>query len=136
MIFTILFGDPYAISLTFLIILILWVFIGLKAGQLLEALGILKRAGATVAGFVFTILLAQTTLLRTLAKLCLDIILSSANWWMRLITVIFFVVFFFVLSYLISLVSKKIKEGRAAKKEGKLDEKVEEVESITKGLKG
>ncbi|MEK6825904.1 MAG: hypothetical protein AABY00_03900, partial [Nanoarchaeota archaeon] len=119
-IFKILFGDPYALSLTFLIILILWIFISVKAGQLIQASGILDGITATLAGFIFSILLAQTTLLRTLAKLSLDIITSSANWWIRLIVAIFIIVMLFIVSYLVSLIRKSLKDNRATKREEKL----------------
>ncbi len=134
-IFKIIFGDPYAISLTFLLILILWLFIGAQSGRLLEASGLLKGGSAILAGFIFTILLAQTTLLRSLAKLCLDIVTQSANWWIRLIVGIVIVVLFFILSYLVSLTRKSMIEKRKKKREEKLDEKTEEVEEIEKGLK-
>ncbi len=130
----ILFGDPYAISFTFLVIVLLWLFIGAKSGQLFEASGILKGGATIIAGFVFTVLLAQTTILRTIAKLCLDIITSSANWWIRFIAAIMLVFLFFIISYLLSIARKAMIENRAKKKEEKRDERDEELKALEKGI--
>jgi uncharacterized integral membrane protein len=134
-IFRIVFGDPYSLSLTFLVIIILWIFIGVKSGQLLEASGLLKGAPAIVAGFVFSVLLAQTTAIRNISKITLDLVFKAENWALQIIIALLFFVVLFIISYIMSISEKALKERRKAKKEQKLEEKTEEVEAIAKGLK-
>ncbi len=134
-IFKVLFGDPYAISLTFLLVFVLWLFIAVKSGQIIESSGILKGGSTIIAGFVFTILLAQTTLLRTIAKLCLDLVTKAENLWMRLIVAIVLIVLFFIASYLVSMFRKSAIENKKKKKFEEMEEKTEEVEAMTEGLK-
>ncbi|MBM3232944.1 hypothetical protein FJZ18_02130 [Candidatus Pacearchaeota archaeon] len=135
LIFRIVFGDPYSLSLVFLIIIILWVFIGVKSGQLFEASGILKGAPSIIAGFVFSILLAQTTIIRNISKITLDLVFKAENWALQLIIALLFFVVLFIISYIMSISEKALKERRKAKKEQKLDEKTEEIEALEKGLK-
>lgn len=131
----ILFGDDYSISLTFLLILILWLFIGVKAGQFISASEIIKGWLAISIGFLLSVILAQTGILKTISLFAISIIFKPENWWMRLILGAIALILFALLFYISRLIEKAIKEKLKKEEESKRKQTQKELEAFSTEIK-
>ena len=127
-------GEPYSLSITFLIIFILWFLAGAKAGSYLEVTGILKGISASAAGFLFAVILAQTGIFRTISVFMVSVVLKESSWWVRVIIILAWFIGVAIIFYLSQSIEKIIKKNKqeAEKKKEKATE--EKVENLTEAL--
>lgn len=130
--FQIVFGHPYEISLTFLIILILWIFLFVKIKQISSALG-MKESFSYITGAIIAIIFAQLILAR-LAGGIISLILAPENWWMRVLISVFSIVGLIATNVIIKLIKKNLEMGKKARKEREVDNNIEKMKTLTKSI--
>ncbi|MDO8459620.1 MAG: hypothetical protein Q7S74_00785 [Nanoarchaeota archaeon] len=133
-VFLILFGYPYEISLTLLIIFILWLFFIVQSTKIIESLGLVKGWTAILIGIAFAVILAQLKIFKIIATSTLNLIQKSDNWWMHLIL---WVVVLGVLAcaYVFSsILAKNLKEKHKSKVEQESEQKLKEIKGVTEGM--
>ena len=139
LVFEILFGQPYSLSLTLFFIILLWFFFFLKFGEVLTDYSIFSSGISLLIGLGATIILAQSNLFFKIVQFFGWLIFSQQTVWVR--WVIFWVIIF-ALAFAYKATSAL---GEAAKTKKEKMEKEEEkhnrgiiktfANSISKALK-
>ena len=120
-VFQVLFGVPYSLSLILFFIIIIWVYVMFNIAGLVEAGGLFPGAYSYIAGFLVSIILAQFAVYEKVILFLGNLIFSPANMWVR--TLIFaIVVFAFVL---IEIGDRKLAEFLKSKRANEAQHKEE-----------
>ncbi len=134
LIFNILFAQPYTLSLTFFCLVILWLLIiGTSTDIISSGIGLKKGVSWLLAG-LFAIILAQVGILKVVVTFVLDIILSQADWWIRLLFFIIAGAALLVYWYASKAIAKSLKASKERKKSAEQDEKIKELEAFEQGV--
>ena len=142
-VFVVLFGENYSLSLTLLFIVILWFYSFFKLSEILTDYSTFSSSVATLIGLGFSIIMAQLKFFRVLVESFGWLVFSQEAWWLRLII---FIVIGFVMIFLYKLSSQvgdSFKKNREKTKEEmeKLEEKINSgiiksfADTIVKALK-
>jgi hypothetical protein len=134
--FKILFGMPYEFSLTFLFVLIFWVWLALSIERPINAYGLFGMKGFWFSGLLalgISIISAQLKIFVFAANGILTLIMSKESWLWRLVIIIVLFVVLFVLHQLSRKFSKSIKASKEIKAKKELEQKVEKHEAFVKG---
>ena len=142
-VFVVLFGENYSLSLTLLFIVILWFYSFFKLSEILTDYSTFSSSVATLIGLGFSIIMAQLKFFRVLVESFGWLVFSQEAWWLRLII---FIVIGFVMIFLYKLSSQvgdSFKKNREKTKEEmeKLEEKINRgiiksfADTIVKALK-
>jgi len=131
----ILFGQPYSLSVTFLIVFILWFIVGAKLGAILEASGITKGLIASAIGFLISVILAQVKVYSAIAEFAVSLFLRESSWWVRLIIALAYIIILAILIFLAQSVQNILKQKRKAKKEERQERTRREIEAFSNELK-
>jgi len=109
-VFKILFGAPYSMSLILLGIIFLWFVVFLDAGKLINSWGIMGTGGlAYLASGLLAVVLAQIKLLEYIILILGRLAFSPANRWTRLFIMLAIFLGFVFFSYFVNLYSKFLK---------------------------
>ena len=133
-IFTILFAHPYEISLTFLSIIILWLFVAIRSSEIIKSWGIIKSGFSYLTGLILTIILSQIRVIELIATSVLNLIFAPENWWLRLIIGIISLGVLAAIYVLSRMLSQYLKQQKKAKTEEQTEQKLKELKGITKGI--
>jgi hypothetical protein len=116
-VFEVLFGVPYSMSLVLLGIVLLWVFFLINISRIINASGLLSLGVSYLGGALILIIFAQLKVLESIVILLGRLAFSPEYVWTRLI--ILFVIFasFGVLSYFDRKLSAYLRLKRKAAKE-------------------
>ncbi len=138
-VFVILFGEPYSLSLTLLLIIILWGYFFFKFSEILSDYSIFSSSIAMIIGAAFTIILAQLQILRKIVEFFKWLVFTQeANIWRFLIILGIFLAMigiYYLSSYLGDSFKKnkeEMEKSRAKTERGILHKIVK---AIIKGLK-
>jgi predicted membrane protein len=139
LVFRIIFREPYSFSLTFLLVLIMWVLVAWNIKKIVSATNLVfeQKWAAWLVGILFTIILAQSNLYTAIANFILNLILAKENFWIRFalwVAVCFGIILIYYFGNIISKQLKASKEARekaATKQAGKVVQQTSE--GITKG---
>jgi len=132
--FQILFAEPYTLSPTLLIVIVLWLFFALKSAKIIESSGIINKNFAIPIGFGIAIILAQIHLLRLIVNSTYLLIFSREAWWERLILIFVALGLFGTLYYLSDYFSKYLEEAKKAKELGEMKKGIKESKAFIKGV--
>ncbi len=98
---SILLGQPYSLTLSFLLVALLWLIIAVGIGRIFTyAFSLPKWAGIPI-GFALSTLLAQLNLYAGLVSLFGALVLLYELWWARLVITIILLAVLFVFFYLL-----------------------------------
>lgn len=134
LLFQILFNEPYAISLTFLLTLVLWIFIVISSYKVWKVY-MREKWVAIVMSIGIAILVAQSTLIKIIVMAIIDLILGQQTWWIRAIMWLAFIGALFLLYYLDRVMAKKLRASRAAAEKSQMKQDVAETKAFVKGVK-
>jgi len=134
-IFIILFNEKYEFSLTFILIFILWIFLAIIFGRIINALGLLKMGLGWVVGVLCSVVLSQIGLIKLITTSILTLIYAKDLWWIRALLWAVLVIVFILVFYLNQVVSQSIEQSKKKGEENTTKEKVEVLEQFQKGVK-
>ena len=89
-VFNILFGAPYALSLALLFIIVLWIFFTINFSRLVGATGFFDGVYKWVGGILISVILAQTGFFKHLVIFFGNLVFSPDYSWMRVL--VFFLI--------------------------------------------
>lgn len=140
LIFQILLNYPYEISLTFFLILFLWIFFAIIGARIFRSIGILGSGlQNAIIGIGISVILAHVNILKNLTLLFLSIAISDKAWWIRLLLwvgLFLFAWFFALISVMIERAKikkqKQQKDADTARKAEKADQFIKSAEEGNK----
>jgi uncharacterized membrane protein len=139
LLFQILFAHPYEISVTFLFILILWVFVLVTTADVLGKSGILKGLLPFAIGIGAAIILAQVRAIQALSNFFVNLVFAKDAWWIRLIVWLLIMLTLVIFYYIGRITAAKMKKSREEKEKKATEEKAEQTEkkltALEKGMK-
>jgi hypothetical protein len=138
LIFKIVFNTPYVFSLTFFMVVLMWIFIMLTLTTLLARSDLLKGPPATAIGIGAAIILAQVGVYNHLSVWLSNLALSPQNGWVRFVIWTIIVLGFVIFFYIDQQVAETLKKRKEKRKKLETEEKAElakkEVEALAEGL--
>jgi len=135
LIFQIIFGEPYAISATFIFVFILWLFVFINASRLFESSGLIKQEGYSwLAGAGAAIIIAQINVYHYIGNGISTFAFSQEAWWARTLVFAIAVVVIVALSYMLTLLDKYMIFRKGRKQAQVLKQRSEESKEFTKGI--
>ncbi|MCU0642521.1 MAG: hypothetical protein MUF61_03020 [archaeon] len=139
LIFKIFFNYPYEFSLTFFIILFLWVFIMVAMASLLSKSELLNGPASWAIGVGASVVLAHTGVFKALSIFMSNLALARETWLMRTIIWVILLTIWIVLMYIDWAIAEKLKEMKKEKAAQKTAEEAEQagkkIEALEKGMK-
>ncbi len=133
-VFRILFGQPYSFSITLLAIIILWLFIVLKSGDIINSWGLVKGWSAYLIGAALAIILAQIQVLKMIINFLGWLVFAKKGTLWNISMILVIILIFVLLYYLFSILSKYLKEREKKKREKETETRQKALEKFTKGL--
>ncbi len=140
-VFVILFGEPYSLSLTLLFVIALWFYFFLKFSEIFTDYSSFSSSTAMVIGFALTVIFAQVKIFKKIVEFFGWLIFSQeSNIWRFVIMLVIFLVMiglYSLSSYLGKMHKKKKEEeekGRAKEERGILHRFVETIKKFQKSL--
>lgn len=134
-IFVILFGQPYSLSLTLFIIILLWTYFLFMFAKIIGDLSAFSPATSKIISLSLVIIMAQIQIIKKITEFLMWFIFAKkSTWWNILITILIILVFILLSKYSSTLV-EKIKKGQEEleKEQEKADRKV--IHSTASGIK-
>lgn len=119
-VFVILFGEPYSLSLILLCVIILWFYFFLKFSEILTDFSNFSSTTSMVIGFALTIILAQTKVLKKIIEFFAWLIFwKESNVWRFIIMLVIFLgmIGLYCLSSYLGEIHKKKKEEKEKQQE-------------------
>ncbi len=126
-VFRVLFGEPYSLSLTLFILIIFYIWFTILMSELLGAFGFLPKKTSFWLALGFSIILAQLSFFRFIVDFSLALVFARETWIARII-IIFGVIFVLVL---FGMIQKQFAKYLEQKKEEK---QKAETEAARKGI--
>lgn len=133
--FRIVFNAPYAFSLTFLGIFILWCFVAYHAGKVSAASGFIPRGGNRVLGIGVSVLFARLSFYNVLVSASLNLLRSNEYWAARIVLGIVIVGMLVLAWYGSSFFEAYLKQRKKAAQEAALQQNVAESAAFLKGVR-
>ena len=130
-IFKILIGYQYEISLTFLTILLLWIFTTDILYKIINSSEILKGWKAIASAIVCSTILAQLKIHYYITKSALDLIFKQQGWAFSIIVTIMVLGFLAVVYVASGILAKNLKKKAEKKKDKQKDVELKKVKSLT-----
>lgn len=130
-VFEILFAEPYSLSLTFFLILIIWIILFAMLFDVLARSGTLSEEASFIASLAGVILLAHFTLIKIVAVGIIKFAMGPEAWWARAITWTILIIIVVVLFRLEKTILKKDKNKDAAEK---IKDAAEQQQALVKGM--
>jgi hypothetical protein len=131
--FTVIFNEPYSFSLTFICIVLLWVFILFCSVKLFSLMEWAKGFLLWASGILFSIGLAHIGLIRAIVNFALSLIYSKDMWWYRALLWIAVIMFFGIVYYFDIFLRNRIRKSMKKRNERNIKERVEELEEAEMG---
>ncbi|MBI2631485.1 hypothetical protein HYW75_00590 [Candidatus Pacearchaeota archaeon] len=135
----IVFGEPYVVSFTFMIVVFLWVFTVYLIAKPLNALKLFNPAITLLISIGVTIMLAQMKVISTIAVFMVNFVLSKNEWYTRIILGIILIASLVVIKKVDSLLAQKIesasKENKEKNLKGIVQQTKAEMKTLERGLK-
>ena len=137
--FIIIFGEPYILSITFLVVVFLWIFTVYIIAKPLNASKLFNPAITLLISIGISIMLANMKVINTLAVFIVNLVLSKNEWWTRIILGIIIVAALVVIKKIDSLLAQKIeaatKENKEKTLQGTVRQTKAEMQALERGLK-
>ena len=115
--FRVFLNEDYAFTLTFLLTLIIWVFLMTLSADAIYNFGLLKRFSSLVFGLCFSVLVAKTGIIHKAVPSLIYFISSREAWWMRALVWLAFLAILIYLGYLIHGAGKWFSAQKKKRKE-------------------
>lgn len=133
-VFRILFGMPYSLSLTLFFVIVFWLFIAIGTADLTrKGLGILEGV-AYILGIVSAVILAQLQILKGLSTFLIKFIFYPEAAWARFIVFVLVIAILIIIYYFKSALSQALEQRRKKLKEEETEQKQKELKKVTQGL--
>ena len=135
-IFRILFGVPYELSLTMFFIIVLWFCVLLGLPDIIDSIDFFNKISNWIVSLLVVIILAQAQFFRVIVNLTDRLLFAPENGWIRLILgIIIFFIFVFIY-YVEKIVGKYFNQLKKKRKDEEAEENpvAKQLEHIQKGL--
>jgi hypothetical protein len=138
LLFKIVFNTPYEFSLTFFMVVLLWIFVLISLSTLLARSDLLKGPASTAIGLGAAIILAQVNVFKYLSIFLSNLALARENAWIRFIIWTIIVICFIIIFYIDQQVAEELKKRKEEKKKLETERTAkqarEEIKALEKGL--
>jgi len=131
----IIFAHPYEISLTFFLILILWLLILIQSTKIVKSSEIIKKELAFPIGIAIAIIFAQLKIIKLIVTFSLDLAFKQENWWIRVIIIIFFLAFVALAYALSGILAQHFKKQKEAKTKKETEQELSNMKRFSTGIK-
>ncbi|MBI2629529.1 hypothetical protein HYW76_00340 [Candidatus Pacearchaeota archaeon] len=121
-VFRILFGMDYALSMTLLFVIILWLIVFLKSSKMIAALDFLKGWAAYIIGLLFALTLAHLKVFKIIINAVGVFIFSKEAAWARTLLIIASVLIILAFYYFLDILSTYINKKNEEKKKRKAEQ--------------
>lgn len=118
-IFYILFGMKYELTLTFFLVMILWIIVFVKIAEGIHNAFDTNEAVSLGISFAVCIILGQLNLFYIIVDMTLNQILSAESLWGKLFTIIVAIIIFVIFYYIFSLINDILKSSREKREKEK-----------------
>ncbi len=125
----------YELSLTFLCIFFLWLWITILIAGVVGGGDLFKSLASAFLGAVTASIVAFTGAINLLVITFLNLIMSQEMWWMRIILSVTIIAAFLFLQPLGRLIRKYLSKLREKLKKKKSEQKIETLENFVEGVK-
>ncbi len=124
-VFEVLVAEPYTLSVTFLVVVLLWLYLFLKFAEIVRDYFTVQSGVSYLIGLVFTLVLAHIGFIRKITEFLGWIAFKPEAWWARWIIIIILAFILFLIYKVSSLLGKSYKKDveQLEKEQEKLDRK-------------
>lgn len=135
-VFQILFGVPYSMSLALFGILVIWTFFLMNASRLVGASGFFDGKMSLLGGLLLVIILAQFRVFEIIVVFLGNVIFSPQYSWTRVLLFILVVGVFMVFDYLDRMLGKYIKKMKVSEFDAEAKASKQSMIEFTKNMLG
>jgi len=121
-VFKILFNMDYSLSITLLVIILLWIFFAFESGSIIQKAFGINNFLAFLIGAGISIILAQLNFLLLITKMTGWLVFAKKGWWWNVLMIGVIILIFVLLYYFGGTLAKLLEKRREEqkKKEGEL----------------
>ncbi len=124
-VFEVLIAEPYTFSVTFLVVVLLWLYLFLKFAEIVRDYSTIPSGVSYLVGLGFTLVLAHIGVIRKITEFLGWIVFKPEAWWARWIIIIILGIILILIYKFTSLLGKSYKKDieKLEKEQEKLDRK-------------
>ncbi|HJO15043.1 MAG TPA: hypothetical protein QGG70_03260 [Candidatus Pacearchaeota archaeon] len=136
LIFRILFGVPYELSLTMFFIIALWFCVLLGLPDIIDSIDFFNKISSWIVSLLVVIILAQAQFFRVIVNLTDRLLFAPENGWIRLILGIIIFFIFVYIYYVEKIVGKYFNQLKKKRKDKEAEENpiAKQLEQVQEGL--
>ncbi len=127
-------NEDYAFSVTFLLTLIIWVFLMTISSDMLYSSGLLKRFSSLVFGFCVSVIVARIGTIKQGVFFLIYFFLSKGAWWVRLLAWLAFFAILIYFGYFLHTIAKSLAEKKKKRGEAEKEFKLKKTEAFIEGV--
>ena len=135
LLFRIIFGSNYSLTLTFLFIVVLWFVFFLKLPDIIKEGFNVNIIVSFLLAIPLTIIIANLQIFWLISNIFVKIILLNENTWIRSLLFLFVIIIIIFIYYLEDSTSKYLREQKKKKKEENTELNKKELDEYTKGIR-
>jgi hypothetical protein len=133
-VFSILFGMPYSLSITLLFVMAMWFIVFMDLGNIIHSHSAFSGTASYGISLAFAIMFSQLQIFRFIVDYTGTLIYSKEEWWARTLLILAVILLIIVVDRLSRLVAKYLKGLKKLREEAKTKVAQKATQEFAKGI--
>jgi predicted PurR-regulated permease PerM len=134
-VFNILFGMPYSLSITLLFVIALWLIVFIDGGNIIHSHSALSSGASYGISFAFALVFSQLKVFENIVNFAGTLVFAREAWWARMLLVFVIILVLIVLDQGGRYLAKYLKKKKEAKEKAESTAAGREIQATAKGLR-
>lgn len=133
-VFSVLFGMPYSLSITLLFVMALWFLVFVDGGNIIKNYSMFSALTSYGISFAFAVIFAQLKIFEVIVNFTGTLVFAQEAWWARVLLILVVILVLFFADQVSRYVGKYLKKKKEAKEKAETLAAGKEIQATAKGM--